>query len=552
MTDLHCFRIRDGVGDRSLNDLSGVLDVRDLDVDVYGPHVGDGFVAALAFAESVTSPPLWIGFLREAFDEVEAPPSPSVSAALFIAVTTGKHRPMFAFTFGFSGRFLVQDDAFERGFGLRTALNLVYPRSAGLADPGRLKAVGSKRRAEGTVRAERQASRGSTFESFDVDRVREMVGSAFGIPHDQNVWGRRIGGGDALHLAVPNVTFDDLGRLCRDLEIERRRDDYQDRFGWIDNVRPVGDPALFATLGNEVVARLKARDIESFDLAPPEIIDWSEVSGFRYHFDTTPRKSKPDIRHDLNLLSYLNGLQHHRPTHYADLDVDSLRRARVNAVDGDGRLKRQWPVWRCLTGELRIGDDVYILDEGDFFLVDPAFDVELNTFIDGIPESGVTLPDGKRGEKEEIYNKRAAAAAGCVLLDQDLVRLSGHSAIEVCDLISPDRQLIHVKRGARSRELSHLFAQGTVSAELLQMRPDFRTAAATKIAAKDAAGACSFLSGADITTSEFEVVFAIIDAWRKPVLSQRLPFFSKLNLRHSTEFLRARGFRVTHKRVPTA
>jgi uncharacterized protein (TIGR04141 family) len=553
MASLHCYRIRDGIGDHTLHDLSRLVDATDRQVTYFGPVEGDGFVAALAVAEVVTQPPEWVGFVRQGFTDVQATQQRSISSVLFVAVTVGRHRPLFAFTFGQGGRFLLPDDIYDRGFGLRCALNIVYPRIAGPDDPGRLKGVASKWREEATLRSERQSSRGSTFDAFDVDRVREIIGSAFGVPHDEATWGHRVGGSDPLHLSPPNPTFDGLGRLCIRIEDVWRLDDYRERFGWIDNVRPITDPTLISTLENEVVSALRAEQFDPFDLAPPEVLDWTEVAGFRYHFDPRAKKgTTPHVRDDLRLVTYVRGLAIYRPAASADLDADYLRRAKVRAVDGDGRTKREWSVWRCLTGEVRIGDDIYVLDEGDFFAVASDFNAGLNAFLDGLSESHLALPTSTTGEKEGDYNRRAASSLSLVLLDDNPVYLKGERGIEVCDLLSPDRQLVHVKKGLQAPELSHLFAQGRVSADLLQRQPDFRAKTGELVASADRGATCAFFGSADISTKDFEIVYAIVANWKHRSLAAALPFFSKINLQHAVEYLSTRGYRVAYRRVETA
>lgn len=44
----------------------------------------------------------------------------------------------------------------------------------------------------------------------------------------------------------------------------------------------------------------------------------------------------------------------------------------------------------------------------------------------------------------------------------------GYSSIEVCDVLSKNGELIHVKRHNGSATLSHLFNQGLVSGELIR------------------------------------------------------------------------------------
>jgi uncharacterized protein (TIGR04141 family) len=55
------------------------------------------------------------------------------------------------------------------------------------------------------------------------------------------------------------------------------------------------------------------------------------------------------------------------------------------------------------------------------------------------------------------------------------VKVKGKTTpIEICDLLSEEGRFIHVKRKLSSSSLSHLFAQGYVSAELLQENSEYR------------------------------------------------------------------------------
>jgi hypothetical protein len=62
------------------------------------------------------------------------------------------------------------------------------------------------------------------------------------------------------------------------------------------------------------------------------------------------------------------------------------------------------------------------------------------------------------------------------------IRIPGRTtAVEICDLLTPERTLVRVKRHFSSSNLSHLFAQGAVSAELLQMNSEFRQRAHERV-----------------------------------------------------------------------
>ncbi|GAA2028318.1 hypothetical protein GCM10009740_17340 [Terrabacter terrae] len=347
---------------------------------------------------------------------------------------------------------------YVRGYGLKTALNLIYPNNSRSAP--RLRSVDSKRRDASVLRSRVQASEQVDFEAFDVSQLRDVLDKAVGQPYESK-WGQRVQGGDALVLAL-DVAFRDLGRLCRDIDAVSRRPDYQAKFSWIDNIQPLDDPLLKAEIEEEIVGRLKSKHLDGVALAPPEILDWAKVSGFRYHFDR--RGTKREVQHpDIRVVDYVRGLE--RSGHLATIDPDFLRKSWIYANDGDGEVAARWPAWRCLVAEVSVGADTYILDEGELFRVSEDYLTALDHFLEGLPQASYTLPETTVSQTEDAYNKSAAKASDLLLLDkQNVITVPGKTtAIEVCDLLSSDRHLIHVKRHLSSSTLSHLFAQGIVS-----------------------------------------------------------------------------------------
>jgi uncharacterized protein (TIGR04141 family) len=237
----------------------------------------------------------------------------------------------------------------------------------------------------------------------------------------------------------------------------------------------------------------------------------------------------------------------------ATLDTTKLRTSYVRAVDAGGTEQYRWSVWACLVGEVVLDGEPYVLDEGEFFQVRSDYLAELDAFIESIHPSSVPLPAWKPSDKDEGgYNERAAAAsARLVLLDKKMVRATGRTtAVEVCDLLSADKQLVHVKRHLGSSDLSHLFSQGLVSADLLQMNVDFRKQAHVKVVSQaNGRPGFDFLEGVSFAPSEFEVVYAIIACWDARTCAEALPFFSKVNLREVANNLCARGFRVALNQI---
>lgn len=518
------------------------------------------FEAKLYVRPLDSKPPTWAPFLDEAFGNFPIQQGAAPSALLLLRLkgqqtaATKKYGPYFALPFGPTGRFLIKGDRIVRGYGLRTALNLIYPKKTGSAS-ARLRAIDSKRHGATVMRARTQASAQVDLEAFDVNQFRDLLDRATGTPAS-DVWGTTISGSDAISLNL-DLAVKELGKWCRNLDVEFNRPDYKDGFDWIDNVRAVTNPADNDALEGRVIELLKAKSSE-LHLAPPEMLDWSRIARFEYRPDVgddTDRQPTSELR----LAEYLDVLGESRVN---SLSVDYVRRARIAAVDGDGG-QTKWSAWRCLVGEFTHDGNTYLLDEGRFFEVDKGYLSELNAYVDSLNDdakaasSRVALPGTKHDTAEEKYNKGAAQADDLLLLDRRTIGIPGSkSTIEICDLLSSSRHLIHVKRHLGSATLSHLFAQGLVSAELLQSSQEFRQRAAEQVAKyvnqdgkKDQ---FKFFDVAALSPSEFEVVYAIAEDWGGRTLAESLPFFSKVNLREAASNLGARGFGVSVKQVHAA
>lgn len=257
-------------------------------------------------------------------------------------------------------------------------------------------------------------------------------------------------------------------------------------------------------------------------------------------------------------------------TRREELTLAHLKRDRVLAVEGGGDVIREWPVFRCLTGELEVDGRTYLLEDGDVFEVEPDYLKDLDRYLDELEESDIGLPDSpmRNGEEETEgdYNRRASETSDThLLLDKETVKVDTHtSPIEICDVLTTDRRFVHVKRKLQSASLSHLFSQGYVSADLFLMSPDYRTATRDKIAEAEReragrAGDPSFrgrfqavLDFDTPNTSLLEVVYAIVAKWGGRSLVGALPFFSKVNLRRHADDLRRMGYRVSYKRIEVA
>lgn len=556
-----CYRLHETLLGRVPEDLDEYIDVEDQSPTIYGPVDNIDFVAKLYVSVGPPHLPNWAGFVSagfaqsvrsgfeaipDALEPFHLPLTSSIGAAVVLKLVP--QGQVFAFTFGTAGRFLLKHEAWQRGYGLQAALNLIYPRVGIGAQTGRLVAVDAKRRAGEVIRSRQQASRATTFEAFDVDKIRDLVGGATGEPHDHK-WGKRISGTDPLSFAA-DTDFVGLGKLCRDLDEAHDRDDYKDRFAWLDSIRPIHDPELLSQMQSYLVDEFLTGPLTDLDLAPPEVIDWSRVVGFRYHYDAY----KKFIRPELQITVYRDNLFYYERDPDS-IDVDYLRRKSIRALDGDGREAYKWSVWRCITGEFKFEGRTYVIDEGEIFEVSSDYLASLNHSLAGLPRrQDLAWPKATATMLEDTFNQAAAKAlAPALLMDKKLVNSRMQTTpVEVCDVLTATRQLVHAKLKLGSRDLSHLFSQGFVSATLLQSDSVFREATHKKILELGGSESFAFFDVSSLQASEFEVIYVIVAPWHGRDLAEALPFFSKINLLRTAEDLTNRGFSVSLVRIDTS
>jgi uncharacterized protein (TIGR04141 family) len=540
LPDFTLYRLHETIRGRPVQDLDDYIDSDESTSDIYGPVDMGDFIAKLYVRVGRPHVPGWARFVLAGFqDAAEMPVAASVGAVVVLRLKPEGHT--FAFTFGTTGRFLLRREAWQRSYGLKTALNLMYPAAAGTAvDESRLVAVDAKKRAGDTIRKRQQASKATTFEAFEIDKLRELVGGATGRPHDRS-WGTRVTGTDAISFAADS-DFAGLGKLCRLLSDVHDSDDYKDRFSWIDSIRPVNDPVLVQELQQHILRRLLDQDIDDLDLAPPEIIDWAQVVGFQYHFDVRKGITRPD----LDLAIFLSQLAYFE-SDYANLEVEFFFRKAMRAVNADGHEVHRWSAWQCLTGEFEYAGKTYVIDEGEIFEVETDYLKDLNAEIELIPvHDTAQWPAAMPTTLEDTYNRDLEAAlAPAVLMDKKTVKGRMQTTeVEVCDVLTKDRSLIHVKLHFGSRDLSHLFSQGFVSANLLLRDVLFRRAAHEKIKALGGGKEFYFFDVQSLPAHDFKVIYAIVAHWKGRKAKDALPFFSKVNLARTAEELRISGFNV--------
>lgn len=488
-------------------------------------RAGLDFTARVFLVDARVGQPRWLAYLESG----AAGPLPELlnqanGSVILIRVNHDGEPRVLGYTFG-NGRTLLALDAIEHDFGLRVVVNSV--------DPDRLRRVETKVFEDLVLHTARQASRHSPTVTFSIDDSRDLVRAVAGEPKDRS-FARRIAGSDSLAMST-EAEFTELGELSQDLLDRYASDDFKQEFGFIEQVRPVRDGATIATLDaalEDALVRGSLDDLRAY-LAPPEIIDFDVVDGFLYSGE---RRNRDAPHPDLDLAEFLATIGR------ANATVENLKRQRVRAVDGAGAEFDVWSAYDCVIYEFRDATRLFMLSEGQWFEVQDDFAAGVDADVAAVERIDLGWPAADDDEAERAYNARVVTSDPALgAFDRVEIRIPRQrTPIEACDVLG-DHALIHVKRRTSSGTLSHLFAQGRVSAEALRWVPEVREQMRAHLDSSHPLAAS--IPFDEPGQREWAVVFAVL-AKNAAGLPGDLPFFSKLNLVRTARDIRRVGYDV--------
>src|SRR5690349_6266267 len=111
---------------------------------------------------------------------------------------------------------------------------------------------------------------------------------------------------------------------------------------------------------------------------------------------------------------------------------------------------------------------LYLRTEGRWFKVSNDYIAQVDARVDALPKSTMAMPLWNKSlhPGEADYNTYVAASLNLLPQDQQFLYPAGGYKVEPCDLLTEEGQFVHVKEGASSSCLNHLFGQIRAAAEL--------------------------------------------------------------------------------------
>lgn len=158
-------------------------------------------------------------------------------------------------------------------------------------------------------------------------------------------------------------------------------------------------------------------------------------------------------------------------------------------------------------------------------MVSPSFVKSIQNEINLIEEYPTSFFDFDHKDENE-YNVALSTNLNALCLDaKNLTYGGGSSKIEVCDILTQKKEFIHIKKSDGSSSLSHLFAQGFVSAELFVQDKEFRKMVRDKLLNSPYD---QLFTEERPPIDQYSVVYGIVTTSKKKL---SIPFFSKINLK---------------------
>ena len=452
--------------------------------------------------------------------------SAAASGVLFVDVEGRK----FAITFGHGYMFL-KNGVYEERFGLKSALNLIQEDS--------FRAIEKKNMNMDPKLSIEQVSKNGEIYNFGLDVEQDLVQAVTGKSSDKD-FGNIVTGKDVLSVSI-KCNINDIKDLLSKCLIYYKSDKYKENFGWIDHIKAIKIKEDINKLDEELVGKINSENFDDLWMSIPEIIEWENLKEFMFN--------KHSFGNDIDLETYLSFVKNRN-----NLSLANIKAHAVEYISADTDIAiHKWKVYNCLYCEINDNDNdnVKIFSGGLWYEIEKNFTNKIKGSFDKIREREISLPlpKSKKGEHEDLYNERAGKETNELsCMDRKFVNsgVKGHH-IEFCDLLTIDKEIIHVKRYGSSSVFSHLFEQGVVSGTLFNEDESFLPKLREKLGDVLGDEYKEIYTDKRPVPNEYKVIYAIISAQEDKL---EIPFFSKISIRNAKRRLEGMGYEVYLYHIP--
>ncbi len=529
--------------------------------DAYTAYISarqlDEMGAQLEFIDVAGAPGIWIG-IQAGNDLAGWCADASMTTGLDLAYTDcrsagvlllGVDQGAYAMSYG-NGHLLVPDELKDQRFGLRF---LVRRLDSGQVNDLVRRRPDARGRTDSTL-----VPAGAPVWTLGIAENVEIIRRIGGRAKDLKVTfsqGNRpvnVEGSAGLRMRFgvePSALLSDI-RECERVCVEEEPDQALE---FVEYVQPVSDADMKNELDIELERLLAGSPDAAEHLIPVVPTSVLEHFGQAHSFTIRIGGARPPAVPILDLADFLRRTRPQRDGErvtvlrggYVTLNADDVGKEILARARAD--------MW--LEASVSLESRRFFLMDGDWFEIGADYVRASREAIGRLfpATPSLDLPQWylPKGRTEYDYNSDAAVRRkGYLCLDRNAsVRdpLGARSSLEICDLLGPGNELIHVKRAKGSAPLSHLFSQGLVSAQsLVAGPPSVRERFAATVAA---------LPRGRTLPADFKpgkVVYAILMENGKQLTPDTLFPFSQATLAHAARILGTYGIDVEVAAIPAA
>lgn len=419
--------------------------------------------------------PNWVNEFDEKIwnDEIKDEFSNTASEGLsVIKKITHNHRDyLFAINFG-QGRHNIIKDKIEDTFGIYTAIALIEQGAS-------IRRAGTRNISSNPKNTEFQNAQELSRDAFNAELEDNDIIRHLSAVADSSTISSVIGKYGPLNIRmrfketeIPcwNYLDDRLKDLINLFENIQNNSDVVNKF--FKGLRPL--PSQKQNELNNILTDKINDNNSKFFLFEPEIdYDSTLISKIIYKLKSDPRTAHHEDE-KLSLDYYLNLKE--------NIDELDFINDRIILINEDGQKYKEWSIIKCLYGEMKIDNQVYILSNSIWYGLSKdkyeRVNENINSIIDNIQVDEIVktnttnkileakILDKKHIDKERIFNKEFCNQISGELFDQISKQITiDDDKMEICDIFDPNnKEFIHTKIGTKAATLSHLFNQGYVSA----------------------------------------------------------------------------------------
>ena len=477
-----------------------------------------------------SKPPKRINYIKDYADNDQISDLNNVvnSAVILIKVIFNWENRFFAISNGF-GFNAINRELIEENFWLIVALNAI--------DPEEIKFIDAKNVAEKTKQVRASVNLPANVFEFWIDFESELVRIVSWQAKDL-LFSSKVVWADNLTLNT-SILFSDLWKKCIELLELYDKEIYKENFGFINNIKPIKSKKIINQLDQKLFINLNSKNLDNIHVAYPDQIEYERCEYFKISWIDNDQEL-PDITKDTIewICKWLDKIEKIK---------DKIKITWFEWSDNKPVIWSETLYW-FLVFETDLDNKKYILSNKKWFEVDSDYVKKINEDIKSyVKESEINMPNrnkvskdlfGKLGKYNEWeYNLKVKNSdSDYVYFDKQNFQIKKTSSkIEICDLYHiPSNNLICVKQLKWSSTLSHLFAQASVSAYLMNTESTYRT---------------KFINTIKIVKHDFKeppkytYTYAIWSTKQISILDQ-LPIFSKINLLKHAKQIKAYWYDV--------